>query len=141
MSRLSIACAAAIAIFAVASPTYAQVVTHGTVIVHPDSDRMIQVLPAPPPPPPRMAHRPGARRGNVWVEGHWEWRANRYRWVDGYWMRARPGYGYSQPQWVQRNGQWVYVRGEWRRGHHRDRDRDRDGIPNRYDRHPNNPHR
>ena len=58
----------------------------------------------------------------------------------GHWVRERPGYYYSSPTWVQRGDRWVLTRGSWERGSRdrnaawRDRDRDRDGIPNRYDR-------
>lgn len=86
-----------------------------------------------PPPPPRYEAMPGPRRGMVWVEGHWEWRGHRHVWVDGYWVRARPGYHYRQPIWVDRGGRWEWRRGGW--------DRDGDGVPNRYDRRPDNPYR
>ena len=48
----------------------------------------------------------------VWVPGHWEWQGDRHVWIHG--------------QYVQ----GAYHGGRWaRRG-----DRDRDGIPDRYDR-------
>jgi hypothetical protein len=49
------------------------------------------------------------------------------------WVRARPGYAYRPPEWRERDGRWEYRRGYW--------DRDRDGVPNRYDRRPDNPNR
>ena len=72
------------------------------------------------------------------LPGYWDYRHNRYHWVSGHWVRERPGYYYSAPTWVQRGDRWVLTRGSWERGY-RDRnaawrDRDRDGIPNRYDR-------
>ena len=36
-------------------------------------------------------------------------------------------------KWRERGGRWEYDRGRW--------DRDGDGVPNRYDRRPNNPYR
>ena len=87
----------------------------------------------PAPPPPRREATPRARRGQVWVQGHWEWSGRRHVWAPGYWMQARPGHQYRQHQWVQRNGQWQMRGGGW--------DRDRDGVPNRYDRRPDNPYR
>lgn len=81
------------------------------------------------PPPPRVEVVPAARRGYNWVPGYWDWRGNRHVWVRGNWVQARQGYYYNQPQWVSQNGRWVLQRGNWARG-----DRDRDGIPNRYDR-------
>lgn len=88
------------------------------------------------PPPPRMEPVPSPRRGMVWVPGYWDWRGHRHVWVAGTWMRERPGYRYVQPAWVQRGGRWEMQRGGWARG-----DRDRDGVPNQFDRHPNDPYR
>ena len=88
----------------------------------------------PAPPSPRREATPRARRGQVWVSGHWEWQGRRHVWTPGYWVKARAGYQYRQPQWVQkRNGQWQMQGGGW--------DRDRDGVPNRHDRRPDNPYR
>jgi hypothetical protein len=85
------------------------------------------------PPPPRFERVPPPRRGYVWAPGHWEWRGGRHVWAGGYWERARPGYAYRPPAWRDNGGRWEYNRGGW--------DRDGDGIPNRYDRRPNNPNR
>jgi len=86
-----------------------------------------------PPPPPRYERVPPPRRGYVWAPGHYEWRGGRHVWIGGGWVRARPGYAYRPPEWRQDGGRWVYDRGRW--------DRDGDGVPNRYDRRPNNPYR
>ena len=90
------------------------------------------------PPEPRQQVQPAPRRGYVWVPGYWNWNAqrNRHVWVQPTWVRERPGYSYNQPQWVERDGRWVLNRGAWQRGN---RDRDRDGVPNRMDNAPNNP--
>ena len=90
------------------------------------------------PPPARYEAAPAARRGYVWVPGYWNIRGNRHVWQAGYWQRARAGYSYVQPGWVQRDNRWEFNRGRWNRGN---RDRDRDGVPNRFDRAPNNPNR
>lgn len=87
------------------------------------------------PPPPRVEHMPPPRHGHAWVSGHWEWRRHGYRWVPGHWVAARPGYRYHGPEWVARDGRWYMERGRW------ERDRDHDGVPNRFDRHPNDPSR
>jgi YXWGXW repeat-containing protein/thrombospondin type 3 repeat protein len=83
-----------------------------------------------PPPPPRHEYVPEPRRGYVWVPGHWRWSDGRHRyvWEQGHWERARPGYTYYEPRWVERNGRWHYQPSRW--------DRDGDGIPNRRDRTP-----
>jgi len=88
------------------------------------------------PPAPRVEVVPAPRRGHVWAPGHWQWRGQRYFWVPGHWIVARPGYAYVAPRWHERGGRWYYEGGRWGRG-----DRDHDGIPNRRDRHPNNPYR
>ena len=58
--------------------------------------------------------------------------------IGGHWLRARPGYAYQSPRWVQNNGRWNMRNGNWARSR---RDRDGDGVPNRMDRAPNNPNR
>lgn len=89
------------------------------------------------PPPLRYEIMPPPRYGYVWTPGYWDWRHHRsgYRhvWINGYWVGERRGYYYQPHRWVQRNGYWIAQRSRW--------DRDGDGISNRYDRHPNNPHR
>lgn len=87
----------------------------------------------PAPPPPRHEAVPRARRGQVWSPGYWDWRGRRYVWVPGTWVKARPGYRYREPHWVERDGHWELRRGGW--------DRDGDGVPNRHDSRPNNPYR
>jgi YXWGXW repeat-containing protein len=85
------------------------------------------------PPPPRHEVVPAPRPGRVWVPGHWEWRGHRHVWIGGMWMTERHGYAYRQPEWKEHDGRWEYRRGGW--------DRDGDGVPNRFDHQPNNPHR
>jgi hypothetical protein len=93
----------------------------------------VQFAPSPPP-PPRFERVPHPRRGYVWVPGYWQWRGHHHVWVPGTWIVARPGYAYGNPRWIERDGRWYFERGRWR-------DRDRDGIPDRFDRRPNDPHR
>ena len=61
----------------------------------------------------------------------------------GYWLRDRPGYAYSAPAWHRQPNGWAYQPARWERSPvpaygtgPRYRDRDRDGIPDRFDRHP-----
>ena len=98
------------------------------------------------PPAPRHEYVPAPREGYVWAPGHYVWRNGEYRWVKGRYIREVRGRYYHPAHWVERNGRWVYVEGRWRndRYAYNDRhygyargpygDRDRDGIPNRYDR-------
>lgn len=117
----------------------------------------VNIVVRPAPPPLRYEAAPAPRRGYVWAAGHWEWSGHRHEWVRGYWIAERPGYVYSAPTWSRRDGGWYmeparwspyvrdrmdwrareYQRAEWQRRH----DRDGDGVPNRYDRAPNNPYR
>ena len=110
---------------------------HATVVIQTDSPRPMyshsRPIYLPAPPPPRREAMPRPRRGQMWVAGHWEWRGKRLVWTPGYWVKARHGHHYRQPQWQQTNGRWHMRSGGW--------DRDGDGIPNRHDRRPDNPHR
>jgi YXWGXW repeat-containing protein len=116
------------------------------------------------PPAPRYEVVPAPRAGFVWMPGYWDWRGNRHVWTRGHWERERHGYYWHPNRWEQREGRWVLERGRWdrerfvenRRFEERraygdrdrdgvpnryDRDRDGDGVPNRYDRAPGNPNR
>ncbi len=102
------------------------------------------------PPPPREERMPNMRRGHEWAPGHWAWRDGRHVWVGGHWLRERRGSHWVADRWVERNGRWEMMAGHWERGarhdarrmgHRRMNDRDGDGVPNRYDRRPNDPNR
>ncbi len=86
------------------------------------------------PPPPRTEIVPAARPGYVWAPGYWNWNGRRHVWVNGNYVRERRGYAYAAQVWVQEGDRWRFRRGGWG-------DRDHDGVPNRYDRHPGNPRR
>lgn len=103
----------------------------------------VSVVVGGPPPPPRFERVPGPRRGHIWSQGHWEYHHGRHRWVPGVWIVERPGYAYSAPVWYEDRGRWQmrpagWSRGGPDRGHfdgpRRGGDRDRDGVPNRFDR-------
>jgi len=129
----------------------------GTVpMVSSAQERAIVVTEAPP--PMREERIPGPRRGYDWAPGHWAWRHGQYVWVEGHWMRERHGSHWVADRWVERNGRWGMVAGHWERGarmggpgygdrdrdgvpNRYDRDRDNDGVPNRFDNAPNNPYR
>lgn len=136
MNRLAptLAAAAAVLALGLGAGGAAQAAPSATVVIHAGPQAMhpaygVQTAP----PPPRYERVPGPRRGMVWSQGHWEWRGHRYQWVPGQWVRVRHGHHYRQPRWEQRNGHWRFNQGRW--------DSDRDGVPNRYDRRPHNPHR
>ncbi|QOY96293.1 YXWGXW repeat-containing protein [Massilia sp. UMI-21] len=83
------------------------------------------------PPAPIYERVPGARHGHVWAPGYWAWRGHRHAWVPGHWIAARPGYVYAPPRWQQRQGGWAMEPARWTRY---SPDRDRDGVPDRFER-------
>jgi hypothetical protein len=112
------------------------------------------------PPAPRYEVMPAPRHGYVWEPGFYDYRHGHYMWVPGHWIRERRGMYWHPSRWVERDGRWTLERGRWDRERYvenerhgmRDRDhdgvpnrfdhdRDGDGVPNRYDEHPNNPNR
>ena len=106
------------------------------------------------PPPTRYEVVPVPRHGYVWAPGYWHWNGRRHVWFEGHWERARPGHYYQRAEWQRSHDGWRLNRGGWQRGersarhdhhvHHGNqvrRDRDGDGVPNRYDRRPNDPYR
>ncbi|MFY3386780.1 YXWGXW repeat-containing protein [Paracidovorax sp. MALMAid1276] len=138
MARNALA-AVSIALLSLGAATVAQAQTSATVVIQaggphyraPAPVHEVQYHRAPP--PPRHEAVPHPRRGMVWVPGHWEWRGHRHVWTQGHWVKARPGYHYREPRWVEHGGRWDMRPGGW--------DRDGDGVPNRHDRRPNNPYR
>jgi hypothetical protein len=94
------------------------------------------------PPAPRHEVVPAARRGYEWAPGYWNWNGHRYTWTRGHWERARKGYVFNRPEWTQDERGWRLNRGGWQHGElAAARDRDHDGVPNRFDNRPNNPNR
>jgi hypothetical protein len=101
------------------------------------------------PPAPVYEPVPAPRAGFVWSPGYHDWRDGRYVWLSGQWLPARAGYAWRAPEWQRRNdGSWFLVGGTWVLGDNYSynrpygyRDRDHDGVPNRYDRNDRNPYR
>jgi hypothetical protein len=57
---------------------------------------------------------------------------------------SQPSYVYSQPSYVYTQPNYIYYDNNVHRGHRNrgwSNDRDRDGVPDRFDRRPNNPRR
>ncbi len=95
-----------------------------------------------PPPAPIYEVVPAPRAGYVWAPGYWRWEGSRHVWTGGRWMAERPGYRWMPDRWAQENGRWRHYEGHWDRSEARAfGDRDHDGVPNIYDRHPDNPYR
>lgn len=91
------------------------------------------------PPPPRREATPSARRGYEWAPGYWNWTGRKHVWVAGHWERERRGYHYQRAEWRQDRDGWHLQRGGWQNGPRGDRDHD--GVSNRHDSRPNDPHR
>ncbi len=83
------------------------------------------------PPAPLYERMPPPRSGYVWAPGHWEWNGRRHVWAQGYWVVARPGYAYSAPAWYRHDGGWALRPAAWTPY---GPDRDRDGVPDRFER-------
>jgi YXWGXW repeat-containing protein len=107
------------------------------------------------PPAPRYEVVPAPRAGYVWAPGYWDMRGHSHVWVKGHWERERKGYTWAPSRWEQRDGRWYLERGRWDKArvasngdrdrdgvpNHYDRDKDGDGVSNNRDRSPNNPYR
>lgn len=96
------------------------------------------------PPAPRYEVVPAPRHGYVWAPGFWDWRHGHHVWVRGHWIREHRGMYWHPDRWEQRDGRWVLERGgwhreRWERERMARRDRDHDGVPDRFDRAPDNP--
>jgi hypothetical protein len=134
MKRILAATAAALIGAAVLVPAQAQAQSyrnHELVVVHKA------------PPAPRHEIVPAARRGYDWTPGYWNWNGRRHVWVSGHWERTRPGYAWQPAEWRRDGHGWRLERGGWRHAERVAllRDRDGDGVPNRYDERPRNPYR
>lgn len=97
----------------------------------------VNVVIGTPPPPLRYEVVPAPRAGYVWAPGHWRWNGHQHVWNAGVWVPSRAGYRYVPDRWERYveggHERWRYHASSW--------DRDGDGVPNRYDSHPNNAHR
>lgn len=145
LKRLAITSLAAAALFSTA-----------TVVTAPftPADAQVSVTFGSPPPPARYEAVPTPRAGYVWAPGHYRLVNDQYVWQPGQWMAARAGYRYVPDTWervyVSGREQWRYVPSRWDRNGNGvpdqaesrrngpNGDRDRDGIPNKYDRYDNN---
>jgi hypothetical protein len=90
------------------------------------------VIPAPDYVAPPSISVPGyVPPGQVWQAGHWRWDGYRYVWIEGRYVPQGGGYAYVPPR--DRDADGVPNR--------YDRDIDGDGVPNRFDRFPYDPYR
>ncbi|HSI02057.1 MAG TPA: hypothetical protein VLA02_15750 [Reyranella sp.] len=106
------------------------------------------------PPAPIYEVVPAPRAGYVWAPGYYRYEGSRYHWTSGRFVADRPGYRWMPDRWERGSNGWYHVAGRWDRNgngipdryeHRAERgawgDRDHDGVPNAYDRSPNNPYR
>ena len=54
-----------------------------------------------------------ARKGHVWVNGHWKANGRNYVWVKGHWVQKRRGYRYTPGRWVTVRGGHKWKPGVW----------------------------
>ncbi len=85
------------------------------------------------PPAPQYEMVPAPRPGYTWAPGYWGVQNNQHVWAPGRWMTARPGERWVPDRWDQSNNQWKHQTGYWTKENGAFGDRDRDGIPNKYD--------
>jgi hypothetical protein len=64
-------------------------------------------------PPELKVETVTAKKGFVWVGGHWDWTNGAWAWTDGHWEKVRRGKRWRQIKWEQQNGAWVRVDGGW----------------------------
>src|SRR6185295_15020967 len=61
-----------------------------------------------------QVERPGRpRRGQIWVEGRWDWQGGQWNWMAGHWERAQPGKRWHRGEWVQQGNQWQWNADRW----------------------------
>jgi hypothetical protein len=76
------------------------------------------IVPSPPPPArvefvPRLPKE--ERRGEVWVDGEWEWKGRRWIWRAGGWEVPEPGASYAPPATIRlADGTIAYFPGTWK---------------------------
>ena len=96
-----------------------------------------------PPPAPIYEAVPAPRVGYVWAPGFWRWEHERHVWAPGHWIAGRRGHRWVADRWVEGpHGGWRHEPGHWDRQVANSRglgDRDRDGVPDQLDNHPNDP--
>lgn len=72
--------------------------------------------PTQPPPPIRVESPGAARRGFIWVNGHYEWRNAQegYIWVPGHWERQKANMVWFDGRWELQGNVYVWIEGGWR---------------------------
>ncbi len=122
-------------------------------MLSPAAAQGINVMIGTPPPAPVYEVVPAPRHGYVWAPGYYRWESNRHVWTPGRWMAERAGYRWVPDRWERGSNGWYHQAGRWDRNGNGvpDRyesrsygaygDRDHDGVPNAFDRSPNNPYR
>ena len=64
-------------------------------------------------PPPDREERVVARRGQVWVAGHWEWKRGKWEWQAGRFEREKQGKRWRRAKWERQGDVYVRVDGAW----------------------------
>lgn len=66
-----------------------------------------------PPPPMAEESAPAPREGYVWAPGYYSWNGHKHEWTKGHYVRARAGYRYVGPHWVQEENRWTLYPEQW----------------------------
>ena len=96
------------------------------------------------PPEPRVEVVPAPRVGFVWAPGYYAHRSGHYVWMNGRWERERHGQYWHPGHWIEHEGRWAFVQPGWHNERFAYNGRGyaiHDGVPDRYDRAPDNPYR
>jgi hypothetical protein len=72
----------------------------------------VKAYPVEPPPAPQP-EKVEARKGYVWVAGHYRWEGGGYRWVKGHWERARAKQVWRAGRWERQGDRYIWIEGEW----------------------------
>jgi len=66
-----------------------------------------------PPAPQAEESAPAPREGYIWAPGYYSYSDHKHVWTKGHYVRARPGYRYEGPHWVQEENRWTLYPEQW----------------------------
>jgi hypothetical protein len=73
----------------------------------------VVITQAPPAPQPE-AVPPRPSSDDVWVQGYWTWRNDRYEWMAGHWeVPPHTGAKWVPPRWEPERGAFRFYEGYW----------------------------
>jgi hypothetical protein len=57
--------------------------------------------------------KPGPNQ--IWINGHWKVKKNKYVWTKGYWVKAKEQHSWVEGRWKKVRGGWKWIPGHWKR--------------------------